>query len=151
MTMFRVSSRWSLATAAALAVFSSAAARADNANQFLWGELSTHQVDCPTLCTEGTLTGGFTGTLQFTMTSMTPTGHPDVFDYRGVNVITTAQGTLSGEDHGIWNVATGEFLDYTPLIVASGAYTGLHGTLTIIGKFDVEDGGHSHYVATLSH
>ncbi len=151
MMMIRFSSRWSLAVAAALGVFSGGAARADNPPQLLWGDLTTHEVDCATLCTEGTLTGGLTGTLQFTMTSMTPTLQPDVFDYRGINVVTTAQGTLSGEDHGVWNVATGEFIDYTPLVGASGAYAGFHGTLTIIGKFDVEAGGHSHYVATLSH
>ncbi|MFZ5889538.1 MAG: hypothetical protein ACOY0T_00570 [Myxococcota bacterium] len=150
MMMIRISSRWSLAVAVAVAVFSSGAARADGSPQFLFGTLTTHQVECATLCTEGTLTGGLSGTLQFTMTSMTPTSNPDVFDYRGVNVITTAQGTITGEDHGLWNVATGEFFDYTPLTGGTGTYTGLHGTLTIVGTFDLEAGGYSQYFATLS-
>jgi len=114
------------------------------------GGLTTHQVDCGTLCTQGVLTGGLAGQLDFVMGTMTPTDDPNVFLYVGTNTITTATGTLAGTDHGIWNIATGEFVDYTTFSTETGAYAGKHGGFTITGVFDPVAGqGHSNYVAVL--
>lgn len=116
----------------------------------LRGGLTTVQVECDSLCTQGVLTGGLAGQLDFTMASMTPTADPDVVVYEGTNVITTSQGTLSGTDYGIWNLTTGEFVDYMTFTEATGAYAGSTGSLTIYGTFDPVTGtGSSHYVAIL--
>lgn len=117
----------------------------------LSGDLRTHQVDCATLCTQGVLTGGFTGRLDFVLTSMTPTEDPAVFLYVGTNTITTASGTLFGIDHGVWNVETGEFVDYMTFSRTTGAYAGRTGSFSIGGIFDPVVGqGHSEYRAALS-
>jgi hypothetical protein len=116
----------------------------------LKGGLTTVQVECASLCTEGPLTGGLAGKLEFTMASMTPTHIPNVSTYKGVNTITTPHGTLSGPDDGIWNLATGEFVDYTTFTSGTGAYAGKHGSLVIIGVFDPVSGtGSSRYTAIL--
>jgi len=116
----------------------------------LFGGLTTHQVTCSSLCTEGPLTGGLPGTLDFTMASMTPTQTPDVVTYIGTNTITTEHGTLSGTDYGIWNLSTGEFVDYTTFSTGTGRYEGATGSFTIAGDFDPVSGtGSSHYTAVL--
>src|SRR6188768_532912 len=100
------------------------------------GELTTHQVECATLCTEGALTGDIRGKLEFTMATMTQTGTPNVATYIGVNVITTRLGTLTGTDYGVWNLATGEFTDYTEFTGGTGIYRGVKGSMSIMGVFD---------------
>jgi hypothetical protein len=116
----------------------------------LRGGLTTVQVECASLCTEGSLTGGLAGKLEFTMASITPTDVPDVSTYEGVNTITTPQGTLSGPDFGIWNLATGEFVDTMRFTSGTGAYAGARGTMVIIGVFDpVTGAGSSRYTAVL--
>jgi hypothetical protein len=116
----------------------------------LVGDLTTRQVECPTLCTQGVMTGGLAGRLDFVMETMTPTDDPNVFLYTGTNKVTTPTGTLAGTDHGIWNIATGEFVDFTIFSTATGAYRNKRGTFTITGIFDPVIGqGHSKYVAVL--
>ena len=116
----------------------------------LAGNLTTQQVECATLCTRGVMTGGLAGRLDFVMQTMTPTDDPDVFLYTGTNTVTTSTGTLAGTDHGIWNIATGEFVDFTIFSTATGGYRNKRGTLTITGVFDPVIGqGHSKYVAVL--
>jgi hypothetical protein len=116
----------------------------------LRGGLTTVQVNCASLCTEGPLTGGLAGKLEFTMSSMTPTDIPDVSTYRGVNTITTSKGTLSGPDRGVWNLATGEFVDTMTFTSGTGAYVGARGSMIIIGVFDPVSGtGSSRYTAIL--
>ncbi len=123
---------------------------ADAHRSKLVGTLSTHQVECDSLCTAGPLTGGLAGGLEFTMDSMQETGNPDVVTYRGVNTITTEHGTLEGADFGVWNLVTGEFVDFTVFSHGTGDYEGVHGTLVIIGAFDPATGiGHSRYVSVL--
>jgi hypothetical protein len=131
-------------------VLTGTARRAEAESPVLVGNLTTVQVPCPTLCTQGVMTGGLPGQLDFVMGTMTPTGDPDVFLYTGTNTITTATGTLAGTDHGVWNVATGEFVDFMVFSTQTGAYSGKHGSFTITGVFDPVAGqGHSKYVAVL--
>jgi hypothetical protein len=128
-----------------------APAQADaRGKKHLFGTLSTEAVACDTFCTEGPLTGGLAGTLEWTMDTMTETANPDVVTFVGVNTVTTAHGTLVGTDYGIWNVATGEFIDFTVFSHGTGAYAGKRGTLLIIGEFDAASGtGHSSYTAVV--
>ena len=82
---------------------------------------------------------------------MQETSDPNVVRYWGVNTITTDSGTLVGNDYGIWNLATGEFFDFTVFTQGTGAYARVRGTLAIMGKFDVVNGvGASQYYASLS-
>jgi len=116
----------------------------------LKGGLTTTQVDCASLCTQGTLTGDIRGRLEFTMATMTDTDTPNVAHYTGTNVIKTAWGTFSGPDYGVWNLATGEFVDYMEITSGTGIYAGLHGSLSIMGVFDpVAGAGSSNWRASL--
>ena len=117
----------------------------------LTGTLTTRQVDCGTLCTQGVLTGALSGRLDWVLTSMTPTDDPAVFLYVGTQTITTPSGTLVGTDHGVWNVENGEFVDYMTFSETTGAYAGRTGSFSIWGTFDLTSGkGKSEYKATLS-
>jgi hypothetical protein len=114
------------------------------------GDLTTHQVACATLCTEGPLTGDIRGKLEFTMATMTATGTPNVSTYIGVNVITNAFGSLTGTDYGVWNLQTGEFTDYTEFTGGTGIYAGVKGSMSIMGVFDPVAGtGASNWRASL--
>ena len=117
----------------------------------LSGNLSTRQVDCGTLCTQGVLTGALVGRLDWVLSSMTPTEDPAVFLYVGTQTITTASGTLVGTDHGVWNVENGEFVDYMTFSETTGAYAGRTGSFSIWGTFDLASGkGRSEYKVMLS-
>jgi hypothetical protein len=125
---------------------------ADASGKFatLTGGFTSHQVECDTFCTGGPLTGGLAGTLAWHMSTMEATSDPDVLKLVGVNTITTANGTFSGTDVTIWNVATGDFIDITIISSGTGAFAGVQGTLVIQGGFDAATGtGTSHYVALL--
>ena len=114
------------------------------------GGFTSSQVECDTLCTGGPLTGGLAGTLAWRMDTMEDTANPDVVKLVGVNTITTPTGTLSGTDITYWNLATGEFLDFTIISSGTGAYAGARGTLLITGYFDPAAGaGVSTYVAAI--
>jgi hypothetical protein len=85
------------------------------------------------------------------MDTMTSTDDPNVVTLVGVNTVTTASGTISGTDYTIWNLETGEFVDYTTFTTGTGAYAGKTGTLVIFGRFDPVTGvGSSNYVAVIS-
>lgn len=102
----------------------------------LRGHLTTKQVDCDSLCTEGPLTGDIQGTLDFTLNALDATPTPNVSRYDGVNTITTKFGTFTGPDYGVWNLATGQFTDYTEITSGTGIFAHARGTMTIVGKFD---------------
>jgi hypothetical protein len=106
----------------------------------LRGHLTTHQVDCDSLCTEGTLTGDIQGKLDFTLSTLDATPTPNVSRYDGVNTITTKYGTFTGPDYGVWNLATGQFTDYTEITSGTGIYAHARGTMTIVGEFDPVSG-----------
>lgn len=115
------------------------------------GGFTSSQVECPTLCTGGPLTGGLAGTLSWTMESMEATSDPDVVKLVGVDTVTTAAGTFSGPDYTLWNLATGDFIDVAIITNGTGSFAGAHGTLVIQGGFDPASGqGTSKYVAVLT-
>jgi hypothetical protein len=117
----------------------------------LSGDLTTRQVPCESLCTEGEITGGLTGKLRFRLASQSPTDNPEVVTYTGSLTITTPEGSLSGQDFGVWNIANGECVDYTVFTSGTGALAGMRGSLMITGTFDLKSGtGRSIYLARLS-
>ncbi len=114
------------------------------------GTLSTHLVSCATLCTSGTISGGLSGTFDYTMSTMTATSDPNIFFLEGTFVIVTATGTLTASDRTIWNVATGQFNDVGTFTGGTGAYTGASGVIDIAGKFDIAVGtGQSQYAGAV--
>ena len=106
----------------------------------LRGHLTTSQVQCASMCTEGPLTGDLNGTLEWTLDSLDETPTPNVTRYVGVNTITTKYGTFSGPDYGVWNIQTGQFTDYMEITSGTGMFAGAKGTMTIVGKFDPVSG-----------
>ena len=125
-------------------------AEAHHAKRVLRGHLTTQQVDCDSLCTEGPLTGDLRGELHFTLASLDDTETPNVARYQGVNVIETSHGTLTGTDYGVWNLVTGEFVDYTEFTSGTGVFAGVHGSMSIMGVFDPVAGeGSSEWRAAL--
>jgi len=102
----------------------------------LRGHLTTRQVECSSMCTEGPLTGDLKGTLKWTLESLEETPTPNVTRYVGVNTISTRYGTFSGPDYGVWNIATGQFTDYMEITSGTGIFSGAKGTMTIVGAFD---------------
>lgn len=106
----------------------------------LRGHLTTQQVQCSSMCTEGPLTGDLKGTLGWTLNSMEETPTPNVTRYVGINTITTRYGTFSGPDYGVWNIETGQFTDYMEITSGTGVFAGAKGTMTIVGSFDPVSG-----------
>jgi len=138
-----------LATIVALVGWNSGA-EAHHGPRVLRGHLTTEQVDCDTLCTQGPLTGDIRGELHFTLSSLEDTDTPNVARYEGVNVITTRRGTLTGTDYGVWNLVTGEFTDYTEFTSGTGMYAEVKGSMSIMGVFDPVAGeGSSDWRASL--
>jgi len=82
------------------------------------------------------MTGDLSGTLDFTLSSLDATPTPNVSRYDGVNTIRTRYGSFSGPDYGVWNLATGQFTDYTEITSGTGIFANAHGTMTIVGVFD---------------
>ena len=139
---FRKLSRRSLGAVAALGATLTWAgfAAAHYAPRELRGHLTTQQVECSSMCTEGPLTGDLKGTLNWTLGSLEETPTPNVTRYVGVNTITTRYGTFSGPDYGVWNIETGQFTDYMEITSGTGMFAGAKGTLTIVGAFDPVSG-----------
>jgi hypothetical protein len=140
-----------LSLAAACLAFAGVARSAEAHTAFARGHLSTHQVECPTMCTSGTLTGGgLAGAFDWTLTSMNSTPNPDVVLLVGVVTVTTSSGTLHGIDLTLWNLATGQFVDNTTFTSGTGSFAQARGDLLLIGKFDVAGGtGESDYRAII--
>jgi len=115
------------------------------------GGFTSSQVECPTLCTGGPLTGGLAGSLSWTMSTMESTSDPDVVKLVGVDTVTTATGSISGPDITLWNLATGDFIDVAIINHGTGSFAGAHGSLVIQGGFDPASGhGTSNYVAVIT-
>jgi hypothetical protein len=82
------------------------------------------------------------------MATQVDTGIPNLVRLTGVNTVTTDEGALVGDDVCFWDVANGDFVDYTQWTSGTGKFAGATGSLTIVGKFDpVTGAGASHYVS----
>lgn len=138
--MVRVRSLLVLLAAVALVASSSALA----ATETVEGDFTSVGVlppECGSfLCTRGELTGDLEGTYFFTMTSLLPdSGTPGAFLYAGNSSITTADGTLQGEDTGIMYFTSGNpapFVTTVNVVSGGGAYAGATGTIVATGSLD---------------
>jgi len=109
------------------------------------GTLETQIVPCAGLCTESAWDGTISGTSTFSLISLTDTGIENVSEYRGHLVITEDNGhVLEGDDDGVWNLVTGEFVE--ELTISTGA----SGAIVLWGVLDPVSGeGNTHYVGAL--
>jgi len=117
------------------------------------GRLTTEVVPCSSLCTESDWDGKLDGTSHFTLISMEDTNTPDanISKFHGKLVLSTARGDLIGEDHGIWNLDTGKYVDVYTVTSGTGAYTGATAVILLCGTLDPVTGqGLSQYHGTVT-
>ena len=110
--------------ALAVGVTTSGVAEARTVCRYVSGELSSHAVPVPPcdsgvgLCTEGTLTGSFKSTFEFTGDSFT-VSDPSVpmFHYTGLDVFTLKNGsTVVGNSDGAVNGQSGALVDTITIV-----------------------------------
>ena len=121
-------------SALAIALLASPAARAGECkfiNTTIVTTFSFTSCESPFgICTEGTIdTGELTGTTWFTAQTIAPGDDPDVLLYTGQLVITTESGTLTLNDNGLLNGATGQYLETQDVLGGTDLYSDATGTL----------------------
>lgn len=110
-------------------------------NVFLMGPVcSAPPFESPIgLCTEGQLSGDLNGTYRFTFFTNEPVGQggAPVVRFTGQSAVTTAEGTLVGEDFGLLRTTQFPLADFTTHLriqSGTGIYEGATGQLTIQGE-----------------
>lgn len=84
------------------------------------------------ICTEGKIDSGLLqGTTRFSVQTMT--GTADAILYTGVLTITTKSGTVTIDDFGVLNPATGQFFEIEQVVSGTGRFKHITGTLTSQG------------------
>jgi hypothetical protein len=117
------------------------------------GSLTTEVVPCSSLCTESEWTGRLDGTSHFTLISLEDAQIPNenISRFHGNLALSTARGDLLGEDHGIWNLDTGQYADLYTVTSGTGEYTGATGVVLLWGTLDPVTGqGLSRYQGLLT-
>lgn len=107
-------------------------------------------------CTAGTLTGDLEGSYDFVMLSMIAaptTEHPARFEFTGYSLITTADGTMFGEDTGeIWFEGDVAFITHVGVVDGTECFDGVHGDIVAMGAIDMTTGvAEGTYTSTLCH
>jgi hypothetical protein len=104
------------------------------------------------LCTAGRVWGGIQGTYDFAMTSVVPSGRPDVptiFFFTGDSTISLKSGDeLRGVDTGVIDPARGGFASLITFTGGTGAMTNATGQIRLRGELD-EDTTSGDYIGTL--
>ena len=121
-------------SALALALLTSPGARAGECSFIKTSIVTTFSfTDCTSpvgICTAGTIdTGDLEGTTWFTALSIAPGVDPDVLLYTGELVITTASGTLTLNDTGALNGATGQYFETQEVVAGTEVYSQATGSL----------------------
>lgn len=108
----------------------------------LLGTLTTRVVPSPSLSTESAWKGPLEGTSSFTLISLEDAQIPNakISRFHGNLVLSTPRGELIGEDHGIWDMATGAYIDLYIVSSGTGAYAGVTGTIWLSGTLDPATG-----------
>jgi hypothetical protein len=112
------------------------------------GTLTTAVVPCASLCTESEWTGRLDGTSSFTLISLEDAQVPNanISRFHGDLVLSTANGDLIGQDSGIWDLDTGQYVDIYTVTSGTGDYTGATAVIVLFGTLDPVTGeGFSHY------
>lgn len=117
------------------------------------GTLTTEVVPGETLRTESAWTGALAGSSRFELVAMTEldAAGAKVSAFHGRLVLLTARGDLVGEDRGLWNLATGAYIDLYTVTSGTGDYAGAHGAIVLTGTLDPASGhGDSRYAGVIA-
>lgn len=112
------------------------------------GTLTTEVVPGTPMRTQSQWEGPLAGTARFTLISLEETHAPDakISRYQGDLVLSTPRGDLIGQDHGLWNLETGSYVDIYHVTSGTGAYTGATAVIVLSGTLDPVTGkGPSQY------
>jgi hypothetical protein len=102
------------------------------------GSLTTEVTPCSSLCTESEWAGRLDGTSRFTLISLEDAQIPNenISRFHGNLVLSTPAGDLLGEDHGIWNLDTGQYVDLYTVTSGTGEYAGATAIILLWGTLD---------------
>jgi hypothetical protein len=102
------------------------------------------------ICATGEYRGDIAGTSSFTGTSLVPTADTPttgVVLLTGDNAIATARGTVLTKDAIVLKTTgAGDFAEVDAVVGATGALTGITGTLRAQGTFTAAGGGEGRYI-----
>lgn len=120
------------------------------------GTLTTTVIPCESLCTESDWDGPLEGNSRFTLISIEDAQVPNanISRFHGNLVLSTPRGDLIGEDHGIWDLDNGKYVDVYTVTSGTGDYAGATAVILLFGTLDPVTGqGLSEYrgVVTTRH
>jgi hypothetical protein len=106
------------------------------------GTSTTQVVPGTPMRTESVWAGPLDGTSQFTLISLEDTHTPDaqLSRYRGDLVLSTPRGDLIGQDEGLWDLATGDYVDVYRVTSGTGGYAGATAVIVLSGRLDPANG-----------
>jgi hypothetical protein len=119
-----------------------------NPDAHVAGTLTTRVVPGTPMRTESRWEGALAGDARFTLISLEETDTPGakVSRYHGDLVLSTPRGDLIGQDHGLWNLEDGSYVDVYHVTSGTGAYAGATAVFYLWGKLDPVSGeGPSQY------
>jgi len=134
--------------AACVGGWASPAVAGGHREQVVAGSLVTEVVPCSSLCTESEWDGSLDGVSSFTLIWLEDLGIPgaNLSRFHGDLVLSTPRGDLIGQDTGLWNLDTGDYIDIYTVTSGTDDFAGARGVLILSGKLDPATGhGDSHY------
>jgi hypothetical protein len=126
----------------------SLAAAHNHPDEVVAGALTTEVVACESLCTQSEWTGRLDGVSDFSLISLEDEQIPNenISRFHGNLTLSTARGDLIGEDHGVWNLDDGQYVDLFTVSSGTGDYAGATAVILLWGTLDpVSGSGKSHY------
>jgi len=121
---------------------------ADHAAGSVSGTLTTEVVPGTPMRTRSRWEGPLAGDARFTLIALAETHTPgaQVSRYHGDLVLSTPDGDLIGQDHGLWNLDTGSYIDVYHVTSGTGVYAGATAAIVLWGTLDPVTGkGPSQY------
>jgi hypothetical protein len=111
-------------------------------DQVVTGSLTTQVVPGTPLRTESKWDGPLAGTSHFTLISLEDLRSPgaNVSRFQGDLVLSTPRGDLIGQDDGIWDLDTGNYVDVYRVTSGTGDHVGATAVLVLTGTLDPRTG-----------
>jgi hypothetical protein len=117
------------------------------------GTVTTKVVPSTSLSTESAWEGPLQGTSNFTLISLEDAQIPNakISRFHGNLVLSTPEGDLIGQDHGIWDLDSGAYVDLYIVSSGTGVFDGVTGQIWLSGTLDPATGqGLSQYRGVVS-
>lgn len=112
------------------------------------GTLTTQVLPGTPLSTRSAWAGALDGASRFTLISLEDTETPGsrLSRFRGDLVLSTPRGDLIGQDDGLWDLATGNYVDVYRVTSGTGEFAGATAVIVLSGTLDPTSGqGTSEY------